>query len=545
MTSDLHPSRDVIILGGGLAGLTLAVQLKQRRPETSVLVLEKAAHPAPEAAHKVGESSVEIGAHYLGKVLGLGDHLDREQLPKYGLRFYFKPSGEGSIEAGLEVGASKWPPTPSYQLDRGKFENFLGKEAEELGVEFVDRAAVSDVDIRKGPGAHDVHYRRFGEAAVAQARWVVDAAGRSGFLKRRLGLSDDVGHRASAAWFRVNSLVDIDEFSHDPRWKEQGRTEGPRHLSTNHLMGRGYWVWLIPLSSGSTSIGIVADSDLHPLSEFNSFDKAMSWLRVHQPECAATVKRALSSGAEVQDFLAVKHYARGCKQVFSPNRWALTGDAGVFLDPFYSPGSDFIAMSNTYITDLVCRDLEGQRVRELAAFYEKIYFSFFRNGLSVYEGMYPVWGNMRVMPIKVAWDYFFYWAIVGLVYFNDKLTDLGAIVRVRGELDRAVKLNQEMQRFFKAWDGVDRDPVPSGFLDQSSNETLTGLNRALTDRVDGEAFAARVEANVVLLEEVADEIVTRAARINPCLASVWHSAKASGPTAPTGYLEAAFAALGM
>ena len=36
-------------------------------------------------------------------------------------------------------------------------------------------------------------------------------------------------------------------------------------LSTNHICGEGYWVWLIPLSSGPISIGIVADPRFHPV----------------------------------------------------------------------------------------------------------------------------------------------------------------------------------------------------------------------------------------------------------------------------------------
>ena len=80
---------DVIILGGGLAGLTLAIQLRQRFAGLDVLVLERKQHPLPEAAHKVGESTVEIGAHYFSKVLGLEEHLQTCQLRKYGLRFFF------------------------------------------------------------------------------------------------------------------------------------------------------------------------------------------------------------------------------------------------------------------------------------------------------------------------------------------------------------------------------------------------------------------------------------------------------------------------
>ena len=60
---------------------------------------------------------------------------------------------------------------------------------------------------------------------------------------------------------------------------------------------------------------------------------------------------------------ALQHFAHGCARVFSPDRWAMTGEAGVFTDPFYSPGSDFIAMGNDFITDLITRDLRGEDIR--------------------------------------------------------------------------------------------------------------------------------------------------------------------------------------
>ena len=101
---------DVAILGGGLAGLTLAIQLKQMRPETRVVVLEKREGPAPLAAFKVGESTVPSGAHYFSEVVGMHDHLLSEQLVKCGLRYFPPANGNEDITKRVEAGPPlSWP----------------------------------------------------------------------------------------------------------------------------------------------------------------------------------------------------------------------------------------------------------------------------------------------------------------------------------------------------------------------------------------------------------------------------------------------------
>ena len=139
---------DVLIMGGGLAGLTLAIQLRRELPTLSVRVLERNRHPVPEAAFKVGESSVEIGAHYFEAILGLRAHLETHQLRKFGFRFFFN-EGLDALDQCVELGTSEVFPTPSYQLDRGILENFLAEHVVALGAEFVDGAVVRRIDLAR------------------------------------------------------------------------------------------------------------------------------------------------------------------------------------------------------------------------------------------------------------------------------------------------------------------------------------------------------------------------------------------------------------
>jgi len=110
---------DVVILGAGFAGLTLAWQLHRRKPDLAIAVVEHRQFPVANATHKVGESTVEIASHYLAQELGLRDHLESEQLPKFGLRMFLR--GEDKITQDLasydEIGASRVLPIPTYQLD--------------------------------------------------------------------------------------------------------------------------------------------------------------------------------------------------------------------------------------------------------------------------------------------------------------------------------------------------------------------------------------------------------------------------------------------
>ena len=500
---------DVVIVGGGLAGLTLALQLRARLPALSVTVLERNTLPLPEAAHKVGESTVEIGAHYLDTVLGLEAHLRERQLRKFGFRFFFS-DGERGIDHVTELGASNYLHTPGYQLDRGILENFLVERVRLQGMQVIAGVTVRNIALAES-GAHTVRYSLDGTEHEIAADWLVDASGRAGLLRQQLDLKVDNGHHVNAAWFRLSTRVDIDGWSRDIAW--HGRCFArERWLSTNHLVGPGYWVWLIPLSSGSHSIGIVADEAMHPLRNFNSFERALGWLHHHQPRLAESVE---ASRDQLQDFIALRRVSYGCKRVFSPRRWALTGEAGLFLDPFYSPGTDFIAISNTYITDLVVRERAGESIEMHAHIYEQIYFSFYESTLALYRDQYAMFGDAEAMPAKVIWDYAYYWGILCQFFFQHRLTDIVSLSRLKRELSATQVLNVRVQELVRNWARSQRSANPARLLDQAALPWFAELNRSLGDSLDEAAFHARIRRNTALLHELAAEILSRARQAVP------------------------------
>jgi flavin-dependent dehydrogenase len=498
-------SGDVLIVGGGLAGLSLALQLRRRFPDLPVRVLERRRHPVPAAAHKVGESTVEIGAHYFADVLGLREHLETAQIRKFGFRFFFSDRCDDLLQV-TEIGVREALPTPSWQIDRGLFENHLAEEAQRAGVEFIDGAVVRTLAIGNDGEPHRVQYERDGSTQALTARWLIDASGRAGLLKRQLGLAEPNAHQANSVWFRLDRRLAIDDWPDDAAWRAEC-TPPERWRSTNHLVGPGYWVWLIPLASGAHSVGIVADAALHPLERMNSFERALDWLREHQPQLADKVA---AEREHLLDFAFLRNFSYGCKQVFSADRWALTGEAGLFLDPFYSPGSDFIAISNTYICELIAKDRAGSPLASYAALYQQVYFSFYGNMLTLYQDQYPLFGNPTVLSAKVLWDYAYYWGLMCQLVFQHLLTDLDLLVELRPELDRAQVLNRQMQALFRTWHGRDPGNNRPTLFDQGRLPWFVELNRSLHDDLDEAGVRQRLRGNVELLERLALTLAARA-----------------------------------
>jgi flavin-dependent dehydrogenase len=497
-----HADHDVAIAGGGVAALTLALELCRTRPGTRILIVEPRTHPVPEITHTVGESTVEIAAQYLRDRLELADHLNTSQLRKMGLRMFFSHDGNTDIARRMELGSSAFTPQVTYQIDRGRLENELNRRCVSEGVEIASGRVIS-VELGSGNRAHTLVVQHGDTTTATTARWVVDASGRNRALPRQLELKRANEHHCNAVWLRIAVEIDIGQWSDDPRWQAR-LVEGDRAMSTNHLMGEGYWVWLIRLASGSTSVGIVADPAFHPFSDFNTLEKAQKWLAEREPQCAVVLAR---NEHLIKDFRVMKNYSHGATKVYDAQaRWCLTGDAGVFLDPLYSSGLDLVAIGNGLITDMITRELDGENVVARSGINDSLFRSLTDMWLNIYCDQYKLMGSPAIMSAKVIWDIAFYWGFLGLMYSNGRFVSVADDPGVVPHLEGLIELSNRMQRFFREWDEVETARPSSQFVDlYSPHNFMVTLHTAMMGQAPD--FAAQFDANVQMLRRLAGQLI--------------------------------------
>ncbi|MCB9596483.1 MAG: tryptophan 7-halogenase [Sandaracinaceae bacterium] len=441
---------DVTILGGGLAGLCLARQLRIETPDASVAVVERVARPLPEAAHKVGESSVELGSRYFEHTLRLADYLRDRHLIKNGLRFFPGGGTTHALADRTEIGPPELPRVPSFQLDRGRLENDLRQMCEDDGVALFEGVSVAEVALG------EPHAVTLSDGRTLQSRWVVDATGRRRMLARQLGLHKPSGHLAHAAWFRLEGELKVGDLvpTSDEEWHRRD-PDDIRWLSTNHLMGEGYWVWIIPLSSGRTSIGVVVHGEKHAFDTIHTLERALTWIAEHEPALSPHL-----ACFEVADFRCLKDYSYTAERVFSADRWALVGEAGLFVDPFYSPGSDFIALANAFTGQLIGAELAGEDIAERADYFDFFFRRLAHVSTATYVDAAEAYGEPRVLAAKIYWDNTNYWSFVCQFFFQELYRlPLEEQKKLLPVCERFASLNLRAQKMLSAWAKLAGDPV--------------------------------------------------------------------------------------
>lgn len=402
---------DIVIMGGGFSGASMGVLLKRARAATRVLVIER----TTEFDRKVGESTSEVAGCFLTKVLRLSHHLDRHHLNKHGLRMWFNRGGNEDLSECTEIGAFFQTRLPAYQIDRSLLDQHVLDLAREEGCDVWRPAKVESLQL-EGAEHNTLTVKVDEETRTVKARWVVDASGKASVIARKLGYwRKNEEHPTNSMWARFRHVGDLDghEISNKhPAFASAVRTA--RASATNHLMGRGWWCWIIPLSNGDWSFGITWDRRLFEPPQGGSIGE-----RLLRHACTTPIGKALFEHAEV-----VEHDQRAYSQLAyfteqaAGDGWFCIGDAAGFMDPLYSHGLDYCAHTVYATHKILLRALEGSEVqadvRRYSALYSQSYARWYR---SLYHDKYFYLGDAELSNAAFLLDLASYFSgPVRLVY---------------------------------------------------------------------------------------------------------------------------------
>jgi flavin-dependent dehydrogenase len=392
---------DVAVIGGALSGAATATLLLRRNPRLRVLIIER----DPVFKRRVGESTVEVSAYFLGRVLDLTDHLQEKHLVKQGLRFWFHNDRATALDTCSETGPGYNVRFPGYQVDRAVLDEEVLARAVAAGATLLRPAKVRAVTLAPGD-QQTIELETLAPTDAPRpirARWIVDASGFAALLSRREGwLKPNLEHPTAAVWTRWSGVKNWDSRAlaeKFPAWAK--RTKAVRFTATNHLVGRGWWAWFIPLKGGDVSIGIVFDQRQLDLPEGERLGARLRALLDTHP-----IARELLADASWRpgDVFFRRNLAYSSDR-YAGDGFVLVGDAAAFIDPFYSPGMDWIAYTSSAAAALVDGSLRGKpKAARVARHNEQFTHAYDRWFRAVYKDKYDYMGDHQLMTLAFRLD---------------------------------------------------------------------------------------------------------------------------------------------
>jgi flavin-dependent dehydrogenase/Tfp pilus assembly protein PilF len=326
---------DLIVVGGGPAGSTLAGLVRKHDPSARVLVLEK--DPFPR--HHVGESLLP-GSIPVLKELGVHAKIDAGGFPrKMGVVFVWgkdrSPWDADFNNLNLEM-VKKYgrmlDAEFSWQVLRSKYDQILLDHAAELGAEVrFGWRAVSAVE--KNGRVVGVVVEKDGARETLSCGTLADCSGQAGFLGPQRGVrafDEEIKNVAGYAYYK------------GAKWKFEfsGHPDKTKIFVCSVPEG---WFWYIPLSSDMVSVGLVSKAGFVKAhkngKDFRKyfFDSLRRCDEIFPLLKDAVLLDDVDPKQKGKDFFTTGDWSYQNERACGPG-WLAAGDAAFFLDPLLSSG---------------------------------------------------------------------------------------------------------------------------------------------------------------------------------------------------------------
>jgi flavin-dependent dehydrogenase len=314
----MRDTYDVIVVGGGPAGATASGLLSKRGRR--VLLLEKEKFPR----YHIGESLIP-GVMPIIQELGAVQVLaDLGAIPKRGVTLVWGQSPEPWTirfdELAPDYPRGESDPQPyAYQVKRAEFDNMLLTHSRRLGTTIVEEAQVRKA-IFDGDRCTGVLYSAShpDELVEVHAPMVLDASGQAKFMAR---------HRETVTWH--------DDLKNLAAWTYfQGGSRFDGDNAGNILVEAcpPGWLWMIPFSDDTCSVGYVA-----PSAVFAASDLSPEQLLHQQLSRTGVMSTMLDGTTKVAQVRTAKDWSYNSTEMGGPG-FLQAGDAAAFIDPLFSTG---------------------------------------------------------------------------------------------------------------------------------------------------------------------------------------------------------------
>ena len=355
---------DVLIIGDGPSGSVAASYLHNQG--FKIKVVEKNKFPR----FVIGESLLPRCMDHFDEVDLLEPIKDFGFEVKRGARFM-----KGSKICNFDFSKKHtegWNWT--WQVPRADFDKVLTDTLIERGVDIAFQQEVIDVQFDDNSSTTTIKDIE-GNVSYITSKYIIDSSGYGRVLPRLLDLD-------KPSSIPKHSSI----FTHVKELNRPAGEEGT--LITFDIISLDTWLWVIPFSNGTTSIGYVGDSDYLDSIEGDRSQKLRTLLKLSD----YYYDRFKDVDFSFEPIM-IKNFSKSVKQLHGKG-YALTGNSAEFLDTVFSSGVTFATESALLAAKLFARELRGEKVN-----WDVDYTDYIMSGVDVFSTYVKEWytGNLQTI----------------------------------------------------------------------------------------------------------------------------------------------------